>query len=90
MKAFAGDVQDPDLAQRTVNRCKELWGPVDILLNNAGGPPMGSFLEHDGAAWQTAVQTNLFSVVRFKCYIRTSTRAFFTLAPLAFLCNKFV
>jgi 3-oxoacyl-[acyl-carrier protein] reductase len=65
VKAFAGDVQDPDLAQRTVNRCKELWGSVDILLNNAGGPPMGSFLEHDGATWETAVQTNLLSVVRF-------------------------
>jgi len=65
VSAYAGDVRDPDLAQRTVDRCKELWGPVDILLNNAGGPPMGSFLEHDGAAWEAAIQTNLLSVVRF-------------------------
>lgn len=63
--AFPGDVRDSDLAQRTVDRCKELWGSVDILLNNAGGPPMGSFLEHDGAAWEAAIQTNLLSVVRF-------------------------
>jgi 3-oxoacyl-[acyl-carrier protein] reductase len=63
--AFLGDVQDPDLPQLSVDRCKELWGPVDILLNNAGGPPMGSFLEHDGAAWEASVQTNLLSVVRF-------------------------
>ncbi len=65
VEAYAGDVRNPDLAQRTVDRCKELWGPVDILLNNAGGPPMGSFLEHDGGAWEAAIQTNLLSVVRF-------------------------
>ncbi len=65
VEAYAGDVRNPDLAQLAVDRCKALWGPVDILINNAGGPPMGSFLEHDGAAWETAIQTNLLSVVRF-------------------------
>jgi len=63
--AYAGDVCNPDLAQLAVDRCKELWGPVNILVNNAGGPPMGSFTEHDAAAWETAIQTNLLSVVRF-------------------------
>ena len=65
VSAFPGDVRDSDLAHRAVDRCKELWGPVDILLNNAGGPPMGSFLEHDSSDWEAAVQTNLLSVVRF-------------------------
>lgn len=62
---YAGDVRNPDLAQLAVDRCKELWGSVDILVNNAGGPPMGSFLEHYGTAWESAIQTNLLSVVRF-------------------------
>jgi 3-oxoacyl-[acyl-carrier protein] reductase len=60
-----GDVTDSDLASSAVSKCVELWGSVDILVNNAGGPPLGGFLEHDDCAWNSAVQTNLLSVVRF-------------------------
>lgn len=62
---IAGDVGDPELANRVVNKTKELWGRVDILINNAGGPPMGGFLEHSEAVWQTVIQTSLLSVIRF-------------------------
>jgi 3-oxoacyl-[acyl-carrier protein] reductase len=62
---YVGDVQHPDVAQLSVDRCKELWGTVDILVNNAGGPPMGSLLELDTSAWESAIQTNLLSIVRF-------------------------
>jgi len=62
---MAGDVADAELANRVVNKAKELWGKVDILINNAGGPPMGQFLEHDAAVWEASIQTNLMSVVRF-------------------------
>ncbi len=31
----------------------------------AGGPPVGSFSEHDATAWEAAIQTNLLGVVRF-------------------------
>ena len=61
----AGDVADPDLANRVVNKTKELWGRVDILINNAGGPPMGGFLEHSEAVWHSVIQTSLLSVIRF-------------------------
>ena len=40
-------------------------GTVDILINNAGGPPKGSFQNHDSTAWDLAIQTNLMSVIRF-------------------------
>ena len=63
--SLAGDVSDPELAERAVRQCKDLWGRVDILVNNAGGPPMGTFLEYDSLAWETAIQTSLLSVVRF-------------------------
>jgi len=65
VQAYSGDVSNPELAQLAVGRCNELWGPVDILINNAGGPPMGSFLEHDSKAWDASIQANLLSVVRF-------------------------
>lgn len=63
--SLAGDVSDPELAEQAVRQCEHLWGKVDILINNAGGPPMGTILEHDNLAWEAAIQTNLLSVVRF-------------------------
>jgi 3-oxoacyl-[acyl-carrier protein] reductase len=65
VEAYAGDVSDSNLSNLAVSRCEALWGGVDILINNAGGPPMGTFLEHDAASWDAAIQTNLMSVIRF-------------------------
>ena len=39
------------------------FGYVDILVTNAGGPPAGPFENHAPEAWETAVRTNLTSVV---------------------------
>lgn len=61
----AGDVADTELAAIVVKKVKDLWGKADILINNAGGPPMGTFMEHDAKVWEIAMQTNLMSVVRF-------------------------
>ncbi len=63
--ALAGDVGDLNLAIAAVNYCEKIWGGVDILINNAGGPPMGNFQEHDSLAWNLAIQINLMSVVNF-------------------------
>lgn len=49
-------------------KCKEKFGDVDILINNAGGPPMGTLLEIDESQWQEALETNLLSVIRFSKY----------------------
>jgi 3-oxoacyl-[acyl-carrier protein] reductase len=65
VETLAGDVADIALPVAAIQKCQKLWGSVDILINNAGGPPMGSFLEHDDAAWSAVLQTNLLSVVRF-------------------------
>lgn len=61
----AGDVADPELVNKVVNKTKLLWGKIDILVNNAGGPPMGNFLEQTPASWQSALETNLLSIIRF-------------------------
>lgn len=63
--SLVGDVKSKDLPGLAVKRCEELWGSVGILINNAGGPPMGSLWEHGEDAWESAIQTNLLSVVRF-------------------------
>jgi 3-oxoacyl-[acyl-carrier protein] reductase len=43
----------------------EKFGRVDVLVNNAGGPPAGSFLSHDENSWISAIEQNLLSVIRF-------------------------
>tara|TARA_B100000900_G_scaffold395210_1_gene393369 strand:+ start:3568 stop:4353 length:786 start_codon:yes stop_codon:yes gene_type:complete len=62
---IAGDVGDKDLAGKVVHQTFQKWGAVDILINNAGGPPPGSFLSHESSAWDLAIQINLMSVIRF-------------------------
>jgi 3-oxoacyl-[acyl-carrier protein] reductase len=61
----AGDVADRGLAKQVVDKTIQLWGEIHILINNAGGPAMGGFLEHAESVWDSAVQTNLMSVIRF-------------------------
>ena len=65
VEGIAGDVANSDLAEIAVKFAIDKWGRVDILINNAGGPPVGSFLEHRSSNWESAIQTNLLSVVRF-------------------------
>src|SRR5699024_8104731 len=39
-------------------------GTVDVLINNAGGPPAGTFDDFDDEEWQHAFELNLLSFVR--------------------------
>lgn len=64
VSVLAGDVADPGLAQKIVDEATAKWGGLDIVVNNAGGPPPGNFLEHDEAAWQQALNINFLSAVR--------------------------
>jgi 3-oxoacyl-[acyl-carrier protein] reductase len=54
------DADIKKLVAATVQR----YGGIDIVVNNAGGPPLGRFEQHDDAAWQAAFEQNLMSVVR--------------------------
>lgn len=55
--------KDEDVT-RLVEQAAARFGRLDILVTNCGGPPTGRFEDHDLAAWQAAVETVLFSVVR--------------------------
>jgi 3-oxoacyl-[acyl-carrier protein] reductase len=62
---IVGDVSDPKLPKIALDFVLKKWGRLDILINNAGGPPAGSFLGHEEHTWNSALQTNLMSVIRF-------------------------
>lgn len=50
--------------RRFIAQTVETFGRLDIVVNNAGGPPLGTFEEHSEEAWQSALDQNLLSVVR--------------------------
>jgi 3-oxoacyl-[acyl-carrier protein] reductase len=60
----AADVSSADAAERLVSAAAERFGGLDILVNNSGGPPGGRFTDFDDAAWQSAFDLLLLSVVR--------------------------
>lgn len=58
------DITNPTSIKETVQATVESFGPVDILINNAGGPPAGGFDNFEDDAWQRAFELNLLSFVR--------------------------
>ena len=62
--AFRCDMAVEEEIRRFVAATVEAFGRLDIVVNNAGGPPAGPFETHDEAAWQQALNQNLLSVVR--------------------------
>ncbi len=58
--AVQGDVTDPQDIARIVAAA----GHVDVLVNNAGGPPAGPFDALSDNDWQAAVDLTLMSAIR--------------------------
>ena len=60
----AVDVRNADHIAAWTGQTIERFGGVDLLFTNSGGPPAGSALSFDDAAWQNAVDLLLFSTLR--------------------------
>jgi 3-oxoacyl-[acyl-carrier protein] reductase len=63
VEAVVADLTDPPGVQGVVDRALEVFGRVDVLVTNTGGPPAGPFEEHSPETWEMAVRQNLFSVL---------------------------
>lgn len=61
---LAVDLSDADQIDWLIEETLDLFGKVDILVTNAGGPPAGDFKEMEEADWMRAVQLTLMSAVR--------------------------
>jgi len=62
--AIPVDVADVAQVNSFIKKAAETFGRIDILLNNAGGPPFDKFENFDEEAWRKAFDLNLLSMAR--------------------------
>jgi 3-oxoacyl-[acyl-carrier protein] reductase len=58
------DMSSYDDIRRLVRETAKTFGRIDIVVNNAGGPPPGTFDDFAEEEWQQAVAQNFLSAVR--------------------------
>jgi 3-oxoacyl-[acyl-carrier protein] reductase len=61
---LAADVNRSEDLERVVRATVERFGRLDILINNAGGPPPGTFDTLSEEQWQQVINLTLMSAVR--------------------------
>jgi 3-oxoacyl-[acyl-carrier protein] reductase len=62
--AVAADVSSGHAIEEWHRKTIDRFGGIDLLFTNSGGPPPGSALSFDDAAWQKAFELLLMSAVR--------------------------
>lgn len=59
-----GDITKTADITKAVNNTVDQFGPIFALVNNAGGPPAGTFDSFEDENWQKAYELNLLSYIR--------------------------
>jgi 3-oxoacyl-[acyl-carrier protein] reductase len=59
VRTVVGDITSADGRAAALAACPQ----VDILINNAGGPPPGDFRDWDRAAWLAALEANMLTPI---------------------------
>jgi 3-oxoacyl-[acyl-carrier protein] reductase len=54
---FVADAADPDRLAQLADEVAGTLGPIEILILNAGGPPLGGALDHDLDEWECAYRS---------------------------------
>lgn len=72
---IGADVTDEQAVERFVNLARERAGNIDILVTNAGGPPVSSFAESSLDAFQKAFELNALSAIRLAKLVVPGMRA---------------
>jgi 3-oxoacyl-[acyl-carrier protein] reductase len=63
--AIQGDVAKPADIRKIVTETLNKFLTIHILVNNAGGPPLGNFMDFTPDDWQKALELNLLSTINF-------------------------
>lgn len=59
VRTVVGDITCPDVREAALATCPQ----VDILINNAGGPPPGDFRGWNREAWLAALEANMLTPI---------------------------
>lgn len=73
--ALAADLSQAAAARALQQQVQSQIGPVDVLVNNVGGPPPGNTGSVDDAGWARAVELTLMSAVRMARVVLPGMRA---------------
>jgi len=73
--AIAADLSQPSAALALAQQVTSNQGPVEVLVNNVGGPPPGNNNSIDDASWARAVELTLMSAVRMARAVLPGMRA---------------
>lgn len=58
------DITETGDIKRLISKTIEVFGSLHLLINNAGGPPAGTFEDLTDDDWQNAFELNLMSYIR--------------------------
>lgn len=61
---YSADITNVENIKSLVQNTHENFGKIDVLVNNAGGPPGGMFEQFSDEDWQKAFELNLLSYIR--------------------------
>jgi 3-oxoacyl-[acyl-carrier protein] reductase len=73
--AVTADVSRPEDLARWHAETEARLGPVDILVTNTGGPPVGRFMDLDEGKWTAGIEGTLMSAVRLTRLVVPAMRA---------------
>jgi 3-oxoacyl-[acyl-carrier protein] reductase len=62
--AMVADMAKAEDIKKFVNQSAEYFGRLDIIVNNAGGPPPGEFLKFTDEDWNNAYNLSFMSTMR--------------------------
>lgn len=62
--SMVADMTKAEDIQKFVNTSAEHFGRLDVVVNNAGGPPPGEFMKFTDADWESAFQLSFMSTMR--------------------------
>jgi len=55
--AFVADASDPERLEALPGEVEAALGPIEILVANTGGPPLGQALDHELGEWEEAYRS---------------------------------